>query len=104
MAAAGFDEDTGFRLNGWASVNIVAELAGGLDEVTGPTLWEALNAATSVPTGVTPPLQWQTAPVEQLPRVFNWCALITEVEGGEEVPLTGTFLDTLTGEECETPS
>ena len=61
-------------------------------------LFDAFNAATEIGTGVSAPLQWKQAPVPTLPRVFNWCMLTLEIEGGDDVPTTGTFIDVVTGE------
>jgi branched-chain amino acid transport system substrate-binding protein len=106
MAAAGFDDTTGFRINGWASVRLVADVAADLPDVTAAAVFDALDAldaATSIRTGVSAPVQWQQAPVPILPRVFNWCMLTLEVKGGENVPTTGKFTDVVTGQECPSP-
>ncbi len=103
MAVAGFDDLTAFRINGWASVRLVADVASELPDITAPAVFDAFNAVTEIRTGVSAPLQWQQAPIPDLPRVFNWCVLTLEVTGGDEVPTTGTFTDVVTGEECPSP-
>jgi ABC-type branched-subunit amino acid transport system substrate-binding protein len=103
MAAAGFDDLTGFRINAWASVRLVADVASDLPDITAPAAFDAFNAVTEITTGVSAPLQWHQAPVPELPRVFNSCMLTLEVTGGDEVPTTGTFTDVVTGEECPSP-
>jgi branched-chain amino acid transport system substrate-binding protein len=103
MAAAGFDDRTAFRINGWASVRLVADVAADLADITAAALFDAFNGVTEIRTGVSAPLQWQQAPVPTLPRVFNWCMLTLKVAGGDEAPTTGKFIDPVTGRECPNP-
>lgn len=103
MAAAGYDDLTAFRINGWASVRLVADVAADLEEVTAPALLEAFNTVTSIRTGVSAPLQWKQPAIPDLPRVFNLCMLTLEISGGGEAPTTGTFTDVVTGADCPSP-
>lgn len=107
LKKAGFDDSSGFRINSWIAMQVLAEVADGLPEVTGPAVFEALNSASSIETGLTPPLQW-TTPAEiglPLPRIFNVCELSVKLTKGTKVkPVTGTFFDAFADAECETPS
>ena len=49
------------------------------------------------------PLQWKQPAIPDLPRVFNLCMLTLAIEGGDEVPTTGTFVDVVTGADCPSP-
>lgn len=102
LEAAGFDEDTGFRLNSYASVMVFAEVAMDLPEITAAAVFEAMNTAQGIDVGLTAPLSFQEG-VGGLPRVFNPCVLTTRLADGEPVPVTGTMIDAYTGEECPTP-
>jgi ABC-type branched-subunit amino acid transport system substrate-binding protein len=104
--AAGYKDTTGYRLNSWVAMQVLAKIATGLPEVTSAAVWDALNAATAVDTGLTPPLQW-TTPADvglPLPRVFTACELAVKLTKGVKVkPATGKFFDAFADQECETP-
>ena len=107
MKAAGYKDPSGFRLNSWVSMQVLAQIADGLPEVTSSAIWDALNAATGIETGLTPPLQW-TTPADvglALPRIFTACQMsVTLTKSERKVkPVTGTFFDSFTGQECPTP-
>ena len=108
LKKAGFDESSGFRLNSWLSMQVLKQVADDLPEVTGPAVFEALNASTGIETGLTPPLQWSTPAdtgVDLITRVFNLCQLAVKLTKGTKVkPMTGTFFDAFADAECETPS
>jgi ABC-type branched-subunit amino acid transport system substrate-binding protein len=107
MKAAGYKDTTGFRLTSWVSMQVLKQIADGLPEVTGPAVFDALNTATDVETGLTPPLQWQTPAntgISLLTRIFNTCQIDMKItKKGKAKPVTGTFFDAYTGEECTTP-
>jgi len=105
--AAGYKESSGFRLNSWVAMQVLAEVADGLPEVTSSAIWDALNAATGIETGITPPLQW-TTPADiglPLPRIFTACQMSVKLTKSETKvkPVTGKFFDAFTGQECPTP-
>lgn len=106
MKAAGFKDTSGFRLNSWLSMQVLAKVAADLPEVTSSAVYDALGTTTGLETGLTPPLQW-TTPADvglPLPRVFNTCQLAVKLTKGVKVkPMTGTFFDAFTDQECETP-
>jgi branched-chain amino acid transport system substrate-binding protein len=116
MAAAGFcgDDDectanelSGFRVNSYVSVNVVAQILEGLDEISGPALYQALPTVTGLETGLTPPLQFMTPAdvgISLVTRVFNLCEYPIVIEDGEANALTGKFYDPFAGEDCPTPS
>ena len=107
MKAAGFKDTTGFRLNSWMSMQVLAAMADGLPEVTAEAIFDKLNTTEGLETGLTPPLQW-TTPADvglPLPRIFNPCELAVKMTKGKKVkPVTGTFFDAFADAECETPS
>ena len=107
MKAAGYKETSGFRLTSWVSMQVLKQIADELPEVTAPAVFDALNAATDVETGLTPPLQWQTPAntgISLLTRIFNTCQLDMRLtKKGKAKPATGKFFDAYSGEECPTP-
>jgi len=106
MKAAGYKDTSGFRINSWVAMQVLAQVADGLPEVTAAAVFDKLNTTSGLETGLTPPLQW-TTPAEiglPLPRVFNGCELAVKLTKGTKVkPVTGKFFDAFVGEECETP-
>jgi ABC-type branched-subunit amino acid transport system substrate-binding protein len=110
IKAAGFEDSTGFRLNSWVAMQILKQVADGLPEVTAAGVFDALAASGPIETGLTPALQWTTpADLGTLsalaPRAFNTCQMHVRMTKGAKVKLaTGSFFDSFTGEECETPS
>jgi ABC-type branched-subunit amino acid transport system substrate-binding protein len=106
LKKAGFKENTGFRLNSWMAMQVLAQIADGLPEVTAAAVFDKLNTTTGLETGLTPPLQW-TTPADvslPLPRVFSACELAVEMTKGTKVkPVTGKFFDAFADAECETP-
>jgi ABC-type branched-subunit amino acid transport system substrate-binding protein len=107
MKAAGYKDTTGFRLNSWMSMQVLAKVAADLSEVTGPAVYDALNTTSDLATGLTPPLQWTTPAdtgVGAITRVFNLCELAVKMTKGDKVkPVTGKFFDAFAGEDCPTP-
>jgi branched-chain amino acid transport system substrate-binding protein len=107
MKAAGYKDTTGFRLNSWMSMQVLAQVADGLPEVTGSAVFDALNTTSDLVTGLTPPLQWTTPAdtgIGAITRVFNLCELaVTMTKGTKVKPVTGKFFDAFAGEDCPTP-
>jgi len=106
MKAAGYKDTTGFRLNSWVSMQVLAQVADPLSEVTAPAVFDALNTTDDLETGLTPPLQWTTPADVGLPleRVFNGCELAVKLTKGSKVkPVTGDFFDAFTDQDCPTP-
>jgi branched-chain amino acid transport system substrate-binding protein len=103
MKAAGFSDVTGYRENSWASVRLVAQIASHLSSITAANVLQALSTDTNVVTGVTPPINFTKGGVGGIPRVFNPCQLLTKIENGEEVPITGQFFNPYTGGACPAP-
>jgi ABC-type branched-subunit amino acid transport system substrate-binding protein len=106
MKAAGYKDTSGFRLNSWVSMQVLAEVADPLPDVTSAAVFDALNTTTDLETGLTPPLQW-TTPADvglPLPRIFTACELAVKLTKTTKVkPVTGTFFDAFTDQECPTP-
>jgi ABC-type branched-subunit amino acid transport system substrate-binding protein len=106
MKAAGYKDTTGFRLNSWVSMQVLAKVADPLPDVTSAAVFDALNTTTDLETGLTPPLQW-TTPADvglPLPRIFTACELAVKLTKTTKVkPVTGTFFDAFTDQECPTP-
>jgi ABC-type branched-subunit amino acid transport system substrate-binding protein len=106
MKAAGYKETSGFRLNSWLSMQVLADVADGLTDVTGAAVYDKLGTTTGLETGLTPPLQWTTPADVGLPlaRVFTGCELAVKMTKGKNVkPVTGKFFDAFADEECPTP-
>jgi len=103
MKAAGYSNLTGYRLAAYASVQIFRTVAEGLPKITPPAVFNALRGASSLPTGLTPPLQFRTSELAGLPREFNVCVFMTQIKGGQPVPITGKFENSFTGRSCSTP-
>jgi hypothetical protein len=83
---------------------VAEKIANSLPTVTAPAVFNALRHATSLETGITPPLQFTEGGVAGLPRVFNPCLFAIRIEGGTQVPMTGKFENAFTGEPCGTPA
>jgi hypothetical protein len=103
MKAAGFKDLTGYRENSWASVRLVAQIASHLSSITAANFLQAISTDSNVVTGVTPPINFTKGGVGGIPRVFNPCQLLTKIENGGEVPLTGQFVNPYTGATCPSP-
>jgi ABC-type branched-subunit amino acid transport system substrate-binding protein len=103
MSEAGFTETRGYRMNAYVAVLAFAEAARQIDDVTAENLWNHLPTVTGLETGLAPPIQWVEGGVAGLDRVFSSCALITEVQDGQPVPVFDTFKDAFTFEDCPTP-
>ena len=104
MKAAGYSKLTDWRLNSYASVLVFRKIAERLPKITAPAVFAALQRATNLETGLTPPLQFKQGGVAGVPRVFNPCLFATRIEGGKEVPITGKFENAFTGQSCRTPA
>lgn len=104
MKAAGYTDLTGFRLASYASVMVFQKIAERLPSITAAAVFNALDQAKDLNTGLTPPLQFTIGGVAGLPRVFNPCLFATRISGGVEVPLTGKFENAFTGKQCPTPA
>jgi branched-chain amino acid transport system substrate-binding protein len=104
MKAAGYTDLTAYNLAAYASVRVVQRIAKGLPTVTAPAVFNALQHATKVETGFTPPLQFTKGGVAGLPRVFNPCLFAIRIKGNERVPITGKFENAFTGKTCRTPA
>jgi ABC-type branched-subunit amino acid transport system substrate-binding protein len=106
MKAAGYKDTTGFRLNSWLSVQVLAQVADSLPDISAAAVFDALNTTTDLETGLTPPLQW-TTPADvglPLPRIFSGCELAVKLTKGSKVkPVTGEFFDAFTDQDCPTP-
>jgi ABC-type branched-subunit amino acid transport system substrate-binding protein len=103
MKAAGYKDLAGYRLPAYVSVRLIQTIAKGLTSVTAPAVFNALQRATHLETGFTPPLQFKKGGVAGLPRVFNPCLFNFRIQGGKQVPITGKFEDAFTGKPCPTP-
>jgi len=103
MRAAGYKNFADFRLVSYASVFIFKTIAQRLTKVTAPGVFNGLGKAQSIPTGVTPPLQFRKGGIAGVPRVFNPCMFATRIKGGVQVPVTGKFENVFTGKPCVTP-
>jgi len=107
MKAAGYDDTSGFRINSWTSMQVLAQVAKGLPETTSAAIFDKLNTTSDLATGLTPPLQWTTPAdvgVGAITRVFNLCELAVKMTKGTKVkPVTGTFFDAFNDQECPTP-
>ena len=106
MKAAGYKDTSGFRLNSWLAMQVLADTAKGLPEVTSAAVFDKLSTTTGLATGLTPPLQWTTPANVGLPlaRVFTGCELAVKLTKGKKVkPVTGKFFDAFADEDCPTP-
>lgn len=105
MEAAGYDDLSGFRKNAYVSVMVVAEQIASLPEITGAALKEALSTNASVdPAALAPPVNFTEGGIGGIPRVFNPCLMSMQAnEDGESEPVSGTFYDAFTGEDCQQP-
>ena len=107
MKAAGYKDTSGFRLNSWVAMQVLAKVANGLPDVTSAAVYDKLNTTTNLATGLTPPLQWTTTAdtgVGAITRVFNLCELAVKLTKGTKVkPVTGKFYDAFAGANCPTP-
>ena len=107
MKAAGYKDTSGFRLNSWIAMQVLATIANDLPEVTAAGVYDQLGVTTGLETGLTPPLQW-TTPADvglALPRVFSGCELAVKLtKKGTVKPVTGKFFDAFLDAECDTPS
>ncbi|GAA3513318.1 hypothetical protein GCM10022234_05040 [Aeromicrobium panaciterrae] len=90
--------------NAYNSVLIFAEVAKGLDEVTGETLAKAL-VAKPIDTGLRPPVNFATPPASakksfpDLARMFDVNVVFEQVKDGVLTPISSNFYDAITAEE-----
>jgi ABC-type branched-subunit amino acid transport system substrate-binding protein len=104
MKAAGFDDLSGYRLNSWLAVHVLARLLPDLPQVTAPAVWKKIEDTSGLKTGLMPPLQWKRGWVGKAPRAFNPCALASKLTAsGEQEPVTGEFFDPFKNQACPTP-
>lgn len=107
MKAAGFKETTGFRLNSWMAMQVLAQVAAGLPDVTAAAVFDKMNAATGIKTGLMPPLQWTTPAdvgLALVKRDFNNCMLDVKMTKTKKLKLvTGKFFDAYTNKNCPSP-
>jgi ABC-type branched-subunit amino acid transport system substrate-binding protein len=108
MKAAGYKDTSGFRINSWTAMQVLAQVAKGLPQpLTSAAVFDKLNATSGLKTGLTPPLQWTTAAdtgVGAITRVFNLCELAVAMTKGTKVkPVTGKFFDAFNDQDCPTP-
>ena len=103
IAAAGFDAEEGAlnRVTAYAGVVVLAKVAEGLSEVTGPAVFAALDELDGLDIGIYPPLQFLEAP-GPLPRIFNLCGvpLVYDAEA-ETSPMLDTLYDPVDDVDCE---
>ncbi|KAA0233011.1 MAG: hypothetical protein EDR02_15230 [Actinobacteria bacterium] len=105
MDAVGYGDDlTGFRLNSYVSVMVVADLITKINAADPVELVAELNATDGLETGYLPPIQFVEGGVGGIPRVFNPCGMSMEVKDGSPTPITGKFINAFTGDECEQPT
>ena len=107
LKAAGIKESTGFRLNSWLSMQVLAKVADGLPDVTAAAIFDKLNTTSGLKTGLQPPAQWTTPAdvgVALVKRDFNNCMLAVKMTTGKKVkPVTGKFFDAFTNKSCPSP-
>lgn len=105
MTDAGFEDVGAFRNTAWLSVHVFADVAAELPEITNASVFEALGQTEGLASPLTPPIQFTTGGVFDLPRVFTGCTYATTLNAeGVAEPVTGTFFDPFADAECETPS
>jgi ABC-type branched-subunit amino acid transport system substrate-binding protein len=107
MKAAGFKDTSGYRLNSWMAMQVLAKVAQGLPDVTAAAIFDKLNTTTGLKTGLMPPLQW-TTPADVgfalVTRDFNNCMLAVKMTAGKKLKLvTGKFFDSYTNKNCPSP-
>jgi ABC-type branched-subunit amino acid transport system substrate-binding protein len=107
LKAAGYKDTSGYRLNSWLSMQVLASVAKGLPSpLTSAAVYDKLGTTTDLATGLTPPLQW-TTPADvglPLPRVFTACEFAVKLTKGKKVkPVTGKFFDAFADQDCPTP-
>jgi len=98
MEAAGAEETGGNASAVYAGVLVFAEVAAGLDEVTGPAMLAALPTAGVIDVGLIGPLDFSQGGLLSLPRLFQACHGLAVIENGEPVGLGSRNF--LTGEAC----
>ena len=79
---------------GYASVNVVAQAAKGLKDVTASSLTAALPKVTGFDTGLGPVLNLSTAPVSAYPRLFDDKDYVYVAKNGVYVLASPTPIDT----------
>ncbi len=98
LEAVGVSEPGDFRDDVYVSTLVFDQVARSVSgELTAPSLWAALNEATDIRTGFTPPVSFtpESGGVAGLPRIFNPCVAIYH---GNETD--GKFIDPFAGEAC----
>ena len=89
-----------FTVVGYLGVELFAQAADGLDEVSNVTLRESLDSGTAFDLGLTPPVSF-TEPsdaIEGATRVFNTAVVYVELKDGQFVPIDGQFVDAYSGQ------
>jgi ABC-type branched-subunit amino acid transport system substrate-binding protein len=88
-------------VDGYLGVLVVAEALKGADTVDSATLKSALDGAEGMDLGLSPPLQWNTPHAilgENFPRLFNADVVHVQITDGQMTPVTGEYVDVLTGD------
>jgi branched-chain amino acid transport system substrate-binding protein len=104
MSAAGFQKVSGLRSWGWLSVQLLAEAARNIPDVTATAVFNALNSSQGLKSPLTAPIQFTKGGIAGLPRAFTSCSYGTTIQHGKSIPITGKFFDALANAACETPS
>jgi ABC-type branched-subunit amino acid transport system substrate-binding protein len=107
MKAAGYKDTSGYRLNSWLAMQVLAQVANGLPDVTAAAIFDKLNTTTGLKTGLMPPLQWTTPAdvgLALVKRDFNNCMLDVKMTKTKKLKIvTGKFFDPFTAKNCPSP-
>lgn len=88
-----------FSVLGYLGVQLFAQAADGLSEVTGESLREVLDSGREFELGLVPPISFTdpSTAIEGTSRMFNTAVVYSELRDGAFVPIDGTFVDAYTG-------
>jgi ABC-type branched-subunit amino acid transport system substrate-binding protein len=79
---------------GWTPVRVFQQAAAQASSITPKGIFDALSSMTNLQTGIFPPIDF-TKPTTKLPlkRIFNTKVMYAKVANGQEVPITGEFVE-----------
>jgi ABC-type branched-subunit amino acid transport system substrate-binding protein len=92
-----------FTVVGYLGVQLFAQAAEGLDDVSNVSLRESLDSGQAFDLGLTPPVSFDepSTAMEGATRVFNTAVVYVELKDGKFLPIDGQFVDAYSGQPVE---
>lgn len=92
-----------FSVLGYLGVNLFAQAADGLADVTSASIREVLDSGKEFDLGLVRPMTFTepSTAIEGTTRMFNTTVVYNQLQDGEFVPIDGEFVDAFTGQPAD---